>query len=299
MQKMKPVLWLIFSMLLFIGCKSKTINGISISEFSSVVTFENELISVSYNLKKGTYSAFDKVHKVEAVYNAVSQINDFRSDEAGVKNSYCIEPVTDKAGNGAALVITSQKKGYPDQVLKIELFEKKGFVLLQSGIVNNLKESFVLRKFSPVANASLFKGLDIKENFRVLDGEGGGVQTSIRKEPVLLSQNNLTLNFGSENKRHSLVAGGVTYRNFEKFAFISDGQRRETELSKLAPGLQLKEYIDIGNSSFWAKTNYCSVDKIDKIFNIIYPGSFQEVKSIVYDHSELKIGLKTQSAQNN
>jgi hypothetical protein len=292
MEKIKSVHLLLLSFVLFIGCKSQTMNGVHISEFFSVVSIENEQIRVSYDLKKGSYSAFDKVQKIDALYNAVSQINEFRSDDAGVKNNYSVEPIAGKAGDGAALVITSQNEGSPDQVLKIKLFDKKGYILLQSGIDNNRKESFVVRKFSPVANASLFRGLDLKENFRVLDGEGGGVQTSIRKEPVLLSQNNLVLNFGNEQKRHSFVAGGVTYQNFEKFALISDGQRRETELSKLAPGHALKEYIDIGNSGFWAKTNYCSVDKIDKIFNIIYPGSFQEVKSIVYDHKELKIGLK-------
>ncbi len=278
--------------LLFLDCAAETINGIIITRDASVVAIENKLVSIKYDLKKGTYSAFDKMRKTEAVYHAATQVNDFMSSDKNVINSYTLEAIKENLGKGAALLITTKKKGFPDQLFKIKLYHSQGFVVLQSGIKNSLKQAYMVMKFSPLAGASIFKGLNLKENFRLLDGEGGGAETAIRKEPFLLSQNNMVLNFGNEKNRHSLVAGGLTYQEFEKFVFISDGRSREKELCGLAGNLLLMEYIDLGNADFWNETKYCTVDKIGKIFNISYAGGMPETKSIIYDKDELKINFK-------
>ncbi len=269
----------------------ETINGITISKNASVITIENKNVSIKYDLKKGSYSAFDKSTKTEAIYNASTQVNELKSSDKEAIHSFTTEAIHESIGKGAALLITSKKKNAPDQLLRIKLYDNKGFVVLQSGIKNSLKQAYKVMKFSPLASASVFKGLNLKENFRLLDGEGGGIETYIRKEPGMLSQNNMLLNFGSDINRHTLVAGGLTYNEFEKLVSVSEERERTPDLVKLAPGLRLIEYIDFGNATS-SKPKFADVDKFEFKTKFKFAGSFTEAKSIIYDTGDIKIDLK-------
>ena len=272
--------------------EAKTINGVNISESSTFVSIENEFIRVKYDLNKGVYTAYDKVRDVEAISEITTQVNDFNSADSGVKNSYKILPVNENLGKGAVLMIMSNKTNCPEQLLAIKLYQGKQFIVLRSGIKNTLNESYVLKSFFSITNASIFKWVDLKENFNLLDGEGGGVQTFIHKDPFLLTQNNFILNCGNKENRYTLVVGGLTYNEFEKFAFITDGYERKMELAALAKKTQIMDYVDVGNVNYWKKSKHFNIDKSDKIFNINYTNGFTEAKTVIYDKKELKIGLK-------
>jgi hypothetical protein len=289
MNMIKCIFFIITSLLLLDSCQKEKVNGITISAGLSVVTIENKLISVKYDLKSGTYSAFDKVRKIEAVYNATCQINNFNSGEKGVTAFYTSESIDEKSGKGAAILITSKKENYPDQLFKIKLYDNQGFLTLQSGIRNTLKTPYIIKSFAPVKNASLFNGSDLKENFRVMDGEGGGIETYIRKEPTIVSQNNIVLSFGNGKERYSMVAGGVTYREFEKFVTLTEDHKREPDISKLAPDLNLLEYIDLGDISKKDIPKYADIDKFQNKTRFKFAGSFTEAKSIIYNAEDIKI----------
>jgi len=276
----------------FISGKAEKVNDVVVSESSNIVVIENKYVKVKYDLNRGVYSAFDKIRDVEALYMATSQINDFNSSDIGVENTYKILNVNEKLGTGKAIVVMSNKLDSPEQLLVIKLFNDKPFVVFQSGIKNKLNDSYVLKRFYPVVNASIFNGVDLKENFRLLDGEGGGVETFIRRDPFLLTQNNLIFNCGNNDKRYTLVAGGLTYNEFEKFAFVTDGRDRKMELATLARKSQIMEYVDAGNSNYWAKMKYLSIDKADKIYSITNIDCTPEAKTFIYDKNELKIGLQ-------
>lgn len=282
----------IISFFLFSLCKAQTINGVTITKDGLVVTIQNELIAIEYDLKTGTYAAIDKLINTEAIFNASSQVNNFYSSDDGAVNSFSAQAVDEKLGKGASILISLKKKNFPEQLLKIKLFKGQGFVVLQSGIRNTLKDSYKVMRFSPVAGASVFKGLDIKENFRLLDGEGGGIETYIRREPGMVTQNNMLLNFGNEKRRYSLMAGGLSYNEFQKFAALSEERKREPDLTKLALGLHLLEYIDLGNADIKEKPKYADIDKFEYKTKFKFAGSFTEAKSIVYDVGDIKISLK-------
>ena len=271
--------------------QAQPINGINISKKLTIVTIENKLIAIKYDLSKGNFTAFDKVRGVTAIYKASSQINDFNTQEKGVTNSFSSEKIHEKLGNGAAITITSKKNNHPNQLLKIKLFPNQQFIILQSGINNSLKKPYILYKFSPIANASIFKGLNIKENFRVLDGEGGGIETYIRKEPTMLSQNNMVLNFGNERERYTLVAGGANYKEFEKLVSLTEDYNRVPDLLKLAPGLPLVEYLDLGDNTNNEAPRYLSIDKFKNKTKFKFAGSFPQAKSIIYDSGDIKINF--------
>lgn len=284
----------------FVYGKSKTINGVTILENKGLVSIENHLLILTYDLEEGTYSAFSKIEKSEIIYNASSKINDFMSSAKGTSHSYKIEPINDNLGKGAAFLIVSKKDGFPDQLLRITVYSNQAFVAMKIGIVNTLKKSYIIKSFAPISNASIYKNENIIENFRLLDGEGGGGATSIRKCPNMLSQNNMILNFGTEKKRHTLVAGGLTYSEFEKYAYIREDGSREKELSQVDKKLSLLEYIDFGVMSHLNKNKYNYILQ-NKNYNIYYYeqflGSYPEAKSVIYDGNE--ISLKMQNLNSN
>lgn len=289
---MKRIISIAILVIWFLSVDAQTVNGVSIQEKQNMVTIQNNQIIVKYDLDKGNYSAFDKKLNIEAIENAYSQVNELNSNDKSLKRSYKVEEFVDKLGKGATLLITATKENHPIQLLKIKVYDNQPFLVLQSGISNTLKIPYSVKNFSPLVDASIFKGLDIKQNFKLLDGEGGAAETAIRTDPFLRSQNNLLLNFGGQSNPHSLIAGGLTYQEFEKFASITDGRDRKIDLAKLANRLPLMEYIDAGNTDFWLKTEYLDIDKSGNIFNISYAGGFAEAKSIVYDKKELVISLK-------
>lgn len=289
---MKILFFSLLSLFLFWGCHNDVINGVSVKKRMSVVTIDNGLISVKYDLGKGTYCAFDKSRNIEAISNASSQINQFNTESKGVSNSYTVEPIIEKLGKGLALLIKSKKDNFPNQLFKIKLFDNQSYIILQSGIENDLSEPYVIKKLSPVANTSIFKGLNLNENFRVIDGEGGGIETYIRKEPTILSQNNIILSFGNRDNRFSLVAGGATYREFEKFVSITEEWKREPDFMRLTPHLTLLEYIDLGDTKHDSLPQYMTIDKFEHKTKFKFAGSFAEAKSIIYDRGDIRIDLK-------
>ncbi len=289
---MKLIIVAVITSFLLIGCQINRMNGISVKKSSSIISIDNGLVAVKYNFKDGTYSAFDNIRKIEAISNATSQINQFNTAEKGVSNSYTITSTNEKLGKGIVLLITSKKEKYPNQLLKIKLFENQPFIILQSGIENNLSEPYVVKNFSPIANTSIFKGLNLKENFRLLDGEGGGIETYIRKEPAILTQNNAILSFGNEKNRFSLVAGGASYQEFEKFVSITEDRKREPDFIKLVPNLKLLEYVNLGDSEHDELPQYMAIDKFENKTKFKFAGSFAEAKSIIYNTGDIRIDLK-------
>jgi hypothetical protein len=93
-----------------------------------------------------------------------------------------------------------------------------------------------------------------------------------------------------------MVAGGLSYNEFEKFASLSEERKREPDLIKLAPGLRLLEYTDLGNVSIKEKPKYADIDKYEYKTKFKFAGSFTEAKSIVYDVGDIKISLKNLDA---
>lgn len=288
----KPIISLLMLVFWQLFANAQSVNGVVVSQKQNIISIENGLIAINYDLSKGTYSAIDKVKNVEAITSAFSWVNDFKSSDEGGANSFTTEAFEDKLGKGVALMISSKKENHPEQLLKMKMFANQAFIVMQSGIKNTKKEPYVLKYFSPLANASTFQKLNFKEHIKLLDGEGGAAETAIRNEAYLTSQNNLLLNFNHQKSNYTLIAGGLTYQEFEKFASITDGRSREKELSKLADGLPLLEYIDAGHNDFWHQTKYCTIDKSGKIFNISYDGGFPEAKTIVYDKNEIILSFK-------
>lgn len=293
-------------LILFLGCfllisfnakaDSETINGVKISHDGVSVSIQNKWVFFNYNLKLGTYTAKDKLKNLDVIYNASTKINGFISKDIGAIHSFKAEAVNDVLGKGASILISSKKACFPTQLLSVKLYESLGILVFEGGINNTTDKDFIIEKIVPIAEASIFENQQLNNKFRLLNGEGGGIETFIQKTPTFLSQNNALLNFGGEENSHTLFAGGLTYKEFEKFVQITEDNLRAPDLANLLPNASMLEYIDIGEINDNTIPKYITIDKFGNKTKFKFAGSFAEAKSIIYDSGEFKLNFKNLDA---
>ena len=208
---------------------SQEITSVEVKEKKAEVSIENKLIRVSYDLAKGTYSAFDKTKNIMLMEDASSRFSileegtklpvDYSSK--GLLNNYTIEPIADMLGMGQSILITSTPKKGLKLINRITVYKDFGFFALAGGVENNSSNVIQLKEFRPMDKATFFKGADLKSNFSILNGTGGGQKTMVKhgsgNSPSI---NNMMATFGKEGYNRTLVIGGLSYAEFEKYAGI-------------------------------------------------------------------------------
>ena len=124
------------------------------------------------------------------------------------------------------------------------------YIILSAGIENKSKDTVIVKKIMPLAGGKIFTGKNLTENLRILDGNGGAEETFMRDYPNVRSRNNFLIHFGNQKESHSLVMGGITYNEFNKFAQIGKGMSRRKALNNAkTDGMNLLAYIDLGIES--------------------------------------------------
>jgi hypothetical protein len=183
----------------------------------NTATIENSMIKVEFDLTTGRYSATEKRSGTVCISEASAELGVLSTAAEGCEYAWQVEPVEDALGQGKALRIVSRKEGLPSLILEITLYENKGYIVLGAGLDNQTGYPALLRTIRPLRGRA-FSGGDLSANFKMLDGNSGGEQTLVTIEDSLRSRNNLLVTFGKGAARRSLVAGGLTYFDYEKFA---------------------------------------------------------------------------------
>ncbi len=189
-----------------------------------VAGIENSFVKIYYDLSRGTYRAVDKRNNSVCISEAVTSIGVLNSSDSGFTHAWQSEPAKDALGIGKTLKITSSKPGLPAIILEITLYTNKGFIVLTAGIDNKTGYPIQVKSIHPL-DAKAFAGLDLDADFKMLDGNGGGEYTRVTSENTLSCRNNLLVTFGKAGARKSLVIGGLTYNDFEKFAKASKNSK--------------------------------------------------------------------------
>lgn len=227
MFKHNKSIWLIIQIILILELSSvlpnKLFAEVQIVEKDSVVSFENQFIKVNYDLSKGSYQIIDnKMNQVcisDAVYHIADIYGEVCSTDVGYFHNWNSEIIEDEIGKGKKLTITSSKLKVPDLILEISLYDGKSFIVLNAGVDNNTGYHIYLRRINPI-KSNAFNGFDLENNWAMLDGNSGGVETRVRRDDHLKCWNNLLITFGDGKFRRSLVIGGLTYNEFEKWAEV-------------------------------------------------------------------------------
>jgi hypothetical protein len=222
-------LWISFMFLLvFSPIKAE----VKITEGKQTVSLSNQFVKLEYNLASGTYQIFNNSNGQIIIRDAIYLIADIygesRSSDKGYIHSWISEEVKDEIGSGKKIIVTSSNKTVPGLLWEATIYEGKTFIILNAGVDNKMSFAIHLRQMHPIKSLA-FKGYDIENSWATLDGNAGEPETKVRKDNHLKCWNNLLATFGSGKDRHSLVIGGLTYHEFEKWA----------ELNKTSEGLEI------------------------------------------------------------
>jgi hypothetical protein len=226
------------------------------SESATRPTIQNAQLALRFDLERGTYGGIDLLDGSVCLQDASWAIGDWSSRDLKTKHDWTTEPVRDELGTGLALVIRSRTPSGPERVLRATVYQGQPFVAMQGGIRNTSGEVVQLKTIYPLADGVAFPDLDKRDNFRIVDGFGGGeplewgvkAYTPVHRSHAVASRNNLAVTFGSHETRRSLTLGGLSYADYEKFAEIR--QRRRVELSAGTDGeMSLLCYLDLARET--------------------------------------------------
>jgi hypothetical protein len=226
---MKTLAVLILSIVICVACNHR--QKVSVSEKNQVVSLKNELVRVDFDLTSGYYQVSDLKSKTVCIDSAFLQIDGWKST-GDLSRSYTASP--DDAG-GQSLLIECADAENKTLLLRFSLQKDKPYLILSAGIDNQSNDTLIVKTIAPLAGAKLFKGKDITKNLHILDGNGGGEVTKMRYRPAAHSRNNMLLFFGEGDDFHSLVLGGVTYREFNKSVQLGEMTPPATPLNQPQP----------------------------------------------------------------
>lgn len=192
----------------------------TLKEDKEWVYLQNDIVQLGFNLNNGLfYLKNNKDQKV--VDNAYFQAGGLQSKDLCEKRSWTVDDINDELGKGKALTIKVAFENYADILWQVRLYDNKEYFIFNMGIDDDTPNPYHLMSFYPLVSKKVYTGKDNTLNYSVLDGNGGGSPTRVTDMETLRSFNNLLVKFGDAKQPNILVAGGITYNEFEKFAKVT------------------------------------------------------------------------------
>lgn len=203
--------------------------------FSTNNVLENEYYKLIFDIDTGSYTIIDKIHKEVCLENAYYQLNQWKSNDPLFSHEI-------KEKTASSLYIVSKSMQSPELHLRIVL-ESGNFFSFQCGVRNTTGNFLRLLHISPTAGGSVYPYQEKADNLNILDGFGGGEPNRISKQIPVYSRNNIMIHWEENQIPYSIVAGGLTYTDYEKFVTVENSESRRTQLQKEH---LLKAYLDLG-----------------------------------------------------
>ena len=188
-----------------------------ISKQDNIVVLENQFVSLSFNLGNGSYEIKDKIRDLVPVRNAFFQAEGQLSRERTEQIDWMQQDVSDVFGKGKTVIVTARYPDYADTRWEATLYDEKEFITFTMGIVNDSKRPYTLTTYYPLKSYNVLRGMGVKENFCVLNGNSGANRTYAKDTTSVLCFNNMMIRCGDLKNPNILVTGGLTYHDFEKF----------------------------------------------------------------------------------
>jgi hypothetical protein len=199
-------------------------------------SIENSVIAIKFDLSSGYYCGIDKSDNATVFKDAWYRIGQGGWYEP--KHLYKAERmghVADKFGKGSTLRVwyLSQSKYDPSRFLDITVYKDSPFFVIGWGVKNNKKYTVRVRIAEVLLNGILFK----KQKYiqpRVLRGGAGADANFVESTWEIRALNSAMLTYKdalSDNKRRTLVAGGLAYAEFMRtveFHKKAKGRRSRT-----------------------------------------------------------------------
>ncbi len=209
-----------------------------IKNTSKTVSIQNEYIKFEFALDIGTYEITDFASNEIVVSDAIFKVNDWRSDAQGQERTWEKRTVETEFGTGLALDFAVSGQEQPDLLFTVILYPDQSFMEIAGGINNTTEHSVQLKDLYVLSDAAIYPGQDVSQDFAMIDGFSGGepleygkrLYSPLTRRNALKSRNNILFTFTSNEDRKTLIMGGLTYHDYDKFAWVE--QSRRTELQK-------------------------------------------------------------------
>lgn len=193
-------------------------------------TLHNGIITVDFDLPKGTFSVFDAQNQDPLLTDAAFALPSGRPPAK--VNLYKVEEVADPLGIGkrVVLIVTDWNLfRYSDhkrsgrtpsqQLFTYTLYQDNPALILGFGLKTQDYISHRLTKVEMLADGLLFGGKTIR-SLQTLNGAAGAEPTTVESAPSRISVNNLMLTAEVDGERRSAVWGGLKYNEFAAVALF-------------------------------------------------------------------------------
>lgn len=191
--------------------------------------FENSQTSLRYDLEGGFYSIHSADTGKSILELAHAKVNAIAFDgEAG--RTWTSEAVEDTLGAGVQLSVTTPAIEGLELVQLFTLYAERSELVLGATVRNTSKETIRLKELALIDGAQIWPGLE-RDDTQTLDGMAGWdhfqeTKTRVESGEIRWSYNNMLYTFKAEGRRHSLVFGGLRYRDFATIASVDAGVLR-------------------------------------------------------------------------
>ena len=190
--------------------------AVELRQDSGVVSLSNGAVSLNYNLETGTYDVVDNASGRIGIKDAVFTVDEVGWKQVrGVKREWAKTVVEDDFGKGLRLTVTEVPLGgyRLTKHLHVTLYDGLPFAVLGFSVTNSSKIPARIMRVGVIDQSGLFAGQPVAE-IRVLEGGAGAHPNRVGSEVPVGAHNSLMITCKTGDKRHTIVAGGLRYRDF-------------------------------------------------------------------------------------
>ena len=205
------------------------------------VNLSNEIVSLTFDLSKGTYTVTDK-QTGRIMVDEAGLMADSWANTDGMTFNGKLEEVNDALGHGRGLVVEMEHPGtraIPVYLFTFTVYDGRGAVVMGFGMRNTLKQAARLMKAAPLVHGRLLAGTPVDAP-QTLNGAAGADVPKVETGLTRACPNSLLLTGKTGGKRISIVWGGLANKEYGKWVALRNGKldmRAEDPVGRLVePG---------------------------------------------------------------
>jgi hypothetical protein len=190
----------------------------------------NGLFRLSYDLKNGSWSGVDLATGVTVFAKARFTVDEIGWDKPdGATRSWKQAETEDAFGKGRTLSITETPGGgyAPVKTLHLTVYDGQPFAALGFSVTNQRAFPMRIARVGVIDRAAFLPGSKLGHP-QALRGGAGAQPNRVENQLGIDAHNNLLLTGKLGGRRHSLVTGGLRYRDFLRRIVMDD---RKSELT--------------------------------------------------------------------
>lgn len=241
-----------------------------------VLRLSNKRLTLAFDFRHGQMELLDG-RGMPLLQHAYFSMNGLASKDSDCVLTWTADTCRDGLGRGAELTVRAAFPEGTALLWRAILYDDRPFVVLQMGVEAAPQAPLRVLAFSPLQSPDVFPGVDLQAGYQVLDGNDGGNATRVRTAGHVRSFNNLLVRCGRPSR--ILVAGGLTYHQFEKFVEVN---RKNGRLSLLLQGEDpVGRLVDAGKT-IWLDEKYYLCPENEDPFSALeqYAAAFKTAQGI-------------------